>query len=93
MAVKRKHLAHQIAHLLIAALVEDQNRRPGAAQRAAEEAGRAQSQNIVKPGNQRSPIGLMIPVFEGRWKGAGIPGGQSGDQQCRALYVKDGVRA
>ena len=41
-AIDREDLPHEVADLFVAALVKDQNRRPGAAQRAAEQTGRAQ---------------------------------------------------
>ena len=63
-AVQREDLPHQIADLLAAALVEHQNRRSGAAQRAAEQPRRAQLQDLVQTRHQRRAVGLMQPVFE-----------------------------
>ena len=45
----------EIANLLIAALEEDQDRRAGAAERASQQAGGAQFEDVLQAGDQRRP--------------------------------------
>ena len=75
MVVQTEDLLHQPAHVMAATLVEHQDGGSGAAQCAAEQAGRTQLEDLVEAGHQRNAIRLMEAVFERGRKGPGGPGG------------------
>ena len=92
-AVQREHLPDQVADLFAAALVEHQDGRAGAAQRASQQAGRAQFEHVGQARHQFHAVRLMEAIFERRGKGRGGAGGQRRHQQGGALHVEDGVLA
>ena len=71
-----ENVTDQLANLFVALLMEDQDRRTGPAQSAAEQSGRAQTADLIEPWNQREPVGLVHPIFQRRRESTGGAGGQ-----------------
>ncbi len=93
MSMRSKDLSHQIADFLVATLVEHQDRRTGAAQRAAEQSGRSQLYHLLQSRYERVAIRLMQPILKRSRKCTGGSGGEGSDQQRAALDIEQRVLA
>src|ERR1700693_6034222 len=72
MAVSGEDLPHQIADVLMASFVEEQERRTGAAQRAAEQSRRSHLSHFFNPCHESVAIRLMQAILKrGRKCGGG----------------------
>src|ERR1044071_2072270 len=64
MAIEPEDLAYQVANRVVAAFVKHQKGRAGAAEHAAQQARRAQPQDLFQTGYERGAIRLVKAVFE-----------------------------
>ena len=62
--MRRENMLNRLAHVFVATLVEHQDRRTRAAQRAAQQSFHAQADDLVQPRHQPRAIGLVQAVFE-----------------------------
>src|SRR5262249_714362 len=89
--VYAENLAHEIGNALMAALEENQDRRTGAPERAAEQAWSPQLENVVEAGNQGDPVGLVEAILERDRESGDIAGCKSSDEERGSLHVEHGV--
>src|SRR3712207_3042218 len=88
MSVLLERSLHQITNRLVSALIEHEHGRSGAAQRAAEQTGSAESKDISEAGDEFCPVRLVHAVFERSGEGIVGSGRERGDQQRRSLDIE-----